>query len=358
MKRVLLTLNNNRLSGIEKFTVLLAKHLDKNRYNVEIGVPTYGPLCEMLEKDNIDYFIFNNKVNGKHTLSGIVSLFKKINKEKYDIIHAQAGIPPCLIGKILGTNLIIEHKHGLDFTTEQISSMNMVKLCYERLKKYFVNKTLTGCESDRKTLISKFNYKKENVTVIYNGIEGEAEFIEKRINKKFTVGTIGRLTFQKGQEYLIEAANILVNKGYDFEFHIYGEGEMKNEYLSLIRSFDLEKNVLLKGYTENITQTMNTFDLFVLPSRYEGIPYVILEAMKASVPVISTDVGGIKEVITDMSNGILVVKENPEELAKKILLLHDSKELRIQISDKARNDFIEKYTISKTIDAIESVYSD
>ena len=283
MKKVLLTINNNRLSGIEKFTLLLAKYLDKNKYNVEIGIPTYGPVCGLLDQNNIDYFIFNNKINGKHTLSGIVYLFTHINKNKYDIIHAQAGIAPCLIGKILGTKLIFEHKHGLDFTSEQIDNMNIVKLSYERLKKYLVNKTFTGCKADKSILLKRFKYKSENVDVIYNGIETDKLNTVIKKNDKFTVGTIGRLTFQKGQEYLIEAAKILTSKGFDFEFHIFGEGEKLEEYRYLIKEYNLCNNVFLKGYTHNISETMNTFDIFVLPSRYEGIPFVILEAMKAEL---------------------------------------------------------------------------
>ena len=357
MKKVFLTINNNRLSGIEKFTLLLAKYLDRNKYKVMIGMPTYGPLCGLLDQNNIDYFIFNNKINEKHTMWGILSLFSHIYKKKYDIIHAQAGIVPCLIGTIIGTKLIIEHKHGLDFTSEQIDNMNFIKLNYERMKKYFVNITFTGCKADKTILLKKFKYKSEKVDVIYNGLEADKLNMQRKRNDKFTIGTIGRLTFQKGQEYLIEAAKILIGKGYEFEIHIYGEGEKENEFVQLIKKYELEKIVLLKGYTHNISETMNTLDIFVLPSRYEGIPFVILEAMKASVPVISADVGGINEVINNMINGILIKKENSEELAEKIMLLHDSKKLRDDLTRIAKIDFEEKYTIEKTIKSIEDVYS-
>ena len=130
MKKVLLTVNNNRLSGIEKYTLLLAQYLDKDKYKVEIGIPTFGSFCNILEEKNIDYFIFDNKVNGRYTLSGIRFLFKKIFKEKYDIIHAQAGIAPCVIGKLIGTKLLVEHKHGLDFTAEQITRIERIRNVY------------------------------------------------------------------------------------------------------------------------------------------------------------------------------------------------------------------------------------
>lgn len=357
MKKVLLTINNNRLSGIENFTLLLAKYLDSNLYEVEVGIPTEGPICEIFDKNKIEYFVFDNKVNEKHTLSGVLSLFRRVLKKKYDIIHAQAGIAPCLIGKITGTKLIIEHKHGLDFTTEQLNEMNFLKLNYERMKKYLVDITFTGCMADKQVLINKFKYRDEKVVVIYNGIEKSAIVSDHKRSGRFKVGTIGRLTYQKGQEYLIEAARILISKGFDFEFHIYGEGEKFHEYSDLISKYDLGKNIFLKGYALDVPQIIATFDLFILPSRYEGIPYVILEAMKAKVPLISTDVGGIREIITDMENGILIQKENAEELANKIYHLYESEDLRNKLAEKAFIDFNKKYQIGKTVESIETVYS-
>ena len=357
MKKVLLTINNNRLSGIEKFTILLAEYMNKNEYKVTVAVPTDGPLCDTLKENNIEYIIFNNKINEKHTLSGILFLFKHIYREKYDIIHAQAGIAPCLIGTLLGTKLVLEHKHGLDFTSEQIENMSFLKLNYEKLKKYFTDFTITGCETDKSTLVKKFNYNPDKVRVVYNGIEKNSSDTEFGRAPKFSVGTIGRLTFQKGQEYFIGMAKILKDKGYDFEFYIYGDGEKRKDYDDLIKKYKLENSVFLMGYAKDIPAAMKSFDVFVLPSRYEGIPYVILEAMKANVPVITTDVGGVSEIINDNVNGILVKKENENELAERTILLYNSKDLREKLTQNARKDFEEKYTIEKTIRCIETIYA-
>lgn len=357
MKKVLLTVNNNRLSGIEKFTLLLAQYLDKTKYEVDVAVPTYGSYCELLKEKNINFFVFDNKINEKYTLRGIKFLFNHIAKKRYDIIHAQAGIAPCIIGKILGIKIIIEHKHGLDFTSEQIEKMNFKRLYYERFKKYLVDMTFTGCDADKIKLIRRFRYKSEKVKVIYNGLERESKIYEKRLNKKFTIGTIGRLTYQKAQEYFIDMANELLKKDYNFEFYIYGEGEKYNEYKEIIEKYRIGDRVFLKGYTKNISETIKTFDIFVLTSRYEGIPYVILEAMKESVPVVSTNVGGISEVIRSNFNGFLTTKGNVNELCEKAILLFESSNLRENITKEAKKDFLEKYTIDKSIKSIETIYS-
>ncbi|MBL8008448.1 MAG: hypothetical protein JNJ56_13045, partial [Ignavibacteria bacterium] len=82
--------------------------------------------------------------------------------------------------------------------------------------------TLTGCEKDRKVLIEKFGYDEKKVITIYNGLEAEETEIKKVSGDKLIIGTIGRLAYQKGQEYFIEMAKILSEERKDCEFHIYG----------------------------------------------------------------------------------------------------------------------------------------
>ncbi len=358
-KKVLVTINNNRLSGIERFVFLLSKYIDKERYDVTIAVPTRGPICDLFEENQIKYFVFDNRVNETHTLTGVLSLFRNILKCRYDIIHAQAGIAPCVIGKFLRTKLLVEHKHGLDFTTEQIQNMSIMKLYYERIKKYFVDTTITVCRNDKQTLIKRFNYDESKVSVVYNGLEDIQDFEDddKGAGKKFVVGTIGRLTYQKGQEYFIKMAARLTSEGYDFDYQIFGMGEKFEDYKKLISEYNLEDKIVLKGYADDPEKALNGMDLFVLPSRYEGIPYVILEAMRAAKPLISTNVGGIGEIIQNGINGVLVEKENAEILAEKVKELWNSPELRNRISGNARKHFLENFLVSGTVKQIENIYS-
>lgn len=339
------------------FTVLLVKYLDREKYDPVIGVPTDGPICRYFKSNNIKYFIFNNNRVGKHTLSGIKYLFKNIRENRYDIIHAQAGTAPCLIGRLLRTPLIIEHRHGLDFTSEAIRNMSFAETRYEKLKKYLSDYSVTVCKSDRTVLIEKFGYDKDKVFTVYNGIEDHQGNPDKNEHVKKIIGTVGRLTYQKAQEYLIESARDLIKKGYDFEFHIYGDGEERDKYQDLIQSYGLEESVKLMGYTDDVYAVLKSFDLFVLPSRYEGIPYVILEAMSLGIPLISTDVGGISEVIRNGENGLLIQKENSGALSENIIRLMENEDLRKRLKENARSDYEKFYNIKKTVGDIEAIYS-
>lgn len=357
-KKVLLTINNSKLSGIEMFTLLLARHINSDIYSIIVGIPTQGPVCKVFEDNNIDFFVFENGRNGSYTIKGIINLFRNMSKNRYDIVHSQAGISPCLLGMLLRVKKVIEHRHGLDFAAEQLENMKPMKKIYESLKMHFVDLTLTGCRRDKLVLVNKFGFDSEKIEVVYNGIEDSNSFRIKDPGEKIIIGTIGRLTYQKGQEFMIEAARQLNERYENCEFHIYGDGELFEEYKIKIKNFRLEKKIFLKGYAIEPSAAMNSFDIFLLPSRYEGIPYVILSAMSIGVPVIATDVGGVNEVIRHLKNGILVKRDSPDEIAASVTLLIEDKILRENIVREARNDFVEKFTIEKTIEQMESIYEE
>lgn len=364
MKKVLISVNNSRVSGIERFVLLLAKYTNKDNFDLLIAVPSYGQLCIYLEELGIKYYIFNKTNTKPYNLKGIFNIFKLFLKNRFDIVHAQAGIVPCILGKFFNVKLILEHKHGLDFTDEQIINMRYFKLIYEKTKKYFVDYTLTGCEKDRKTLINIFKYKSDKVITLYNS-EDVDFFKMKNLKtdlispKTIVIGTIGRLTYQKGQEYFIDMAKLLIDdfKNVNFRFEIYGRGENYEMLKNLILKYNLGNKVFLLNYSENIAKVMNNFDIFVLSSRYEGIPYVLLEAMSAKLPIVSTDVGGISELIQNNINGILVEKENAKLLKEAVKKLILNEELRENLSSKAYRDFKEIWTIDKTIQNIENIYN-
>ncbi|MCU0372995.1 MAG: glycosyltransferase family 4 protein [Ignavibacteria bacterium] len=360
--KVLHTLNNNRLSGIERFSLLVSKYINKDKYDITVGIPWYGSLCEIFDSESVKYFLFNENGKKAYSILGIINLLQHFIYNKYDIVHAQAGIVPCILAKIFGIKKVIEHKHGLDYTHEKRENLGRLELFYERLKKYFVDLTLTGCESDRRFLIETFGYDGDKVLTLYNGIEEDFTDRRKEIKKSsvFIIGTIGRLDYQKGQEFLIESAKYIRVKypEMDIRFEIWGEGPQKRFYESLIYQNGLQDTVFLMGYANKRELIYPNFDVFVLPSRYEGIPFVIPEAMSAKVPVVATEVGGVNEIIKNDFNGLLVKKENTEVLVSAILKILNDRKYAGYLVENAFNDYRRLWTYYKMIDSLEKIYSD
>lgn len=357
--KILITLNNSWISGIENYVLSIVKYLGNDNIKFVVAIPDHGQIEVELNKLNVEYFVFNPGSAKPYSIKGIYNLAEYLIKNKFDVIHAQAGIVPCILGYFLGVKMCLEHKHGLDFTEDERVNMSLRKKFYESFKKHFVNYTFTGCERDRLFLINNFKYKPGKVITLYNGVE---EFGLNKIDKQdkdyFRIGTICRLSFQKAPEIFVELAKAMKqsDKGRKYIWEIWGEGELREDLLNLIKSYNLENTVFLKGYAFDLREVYSTFDLFVLTSRYEGIPYVILKAMSAKVPVVATEVGGINEVIINNYNGKLVQFGDMDALEKSVRDIFDDSELRKTLIDNAYNDFQNKWTIDKTVSKVKGIY--
>jgi glycosyltransferase involved in cell wall biosynthesis len=357
--KILITLNNSWISGIENYVLTIVKYLGGDNVKFVVAIPDHGQIENELKKLNVEYFVFNPHSSKPYSIKGILNLAKYLIENKFDVIHAQAGIVPCILGYLLGVKMCLEHKHGLDFTEKERKNMNLGKRFYESFKKHFVDYTFTGCERDRLFLINYFNYKPEKVITIYNGVEDyDSNEVADNPEDCIRIGTICRLSFQKAPEVIIELAKVLKQSGNGkkYIFDIWGDGELRVELLDLIKSYNLEDNVFLKGYAYNLKEVYSSFDLFVLTSRYEGIPYVILKAMSAKVPVVATEVGGINEVIKNNYNGLLVQFGDLDALVKSVKDIMNDSNLRRTLVENAYLDFQNKWTIDKTVSKVKDIY--
>lgn len=357
--RILHTLNNSLISGIETFVLELIKNSDRSKFEFTVAIPCNGQIVDVLKDMGINYCIFNDNCRKPHNIKGIINLIKIILQNKFDVIHAHAGILPCILGYFFGVKLRIEHRHGLDFTEEMRENMGRLRIFYESIKEYFLNFTISGNERDRNYLIKKFGYKPDKVITVYNGVEDISELIKNNNRDEFTVGTVCRLTFQKAPENFVEIAKLIedAGTGKKIRYEIWGTGELKDMLEKLIIKQGLENKVFLMGYMYDKVKTFSDFDIFMLTSRYEGMPYVILYSMSAGIPVVSTDVGGINEVIDTGRNGVLLPRGELKLMADTIIELLNNTDLRNRLKEEAYSDFKNKWTIEKTVTRILELYS-
>jgi glycosyltransferase involved in cell wall biosynthesis len=174
----------------------------------------------------------------------------------------------------------------------------------------------------------------DNVTVIYNPLPFFPDQIAPLTQKE--VIAVGRYTYQKGFDLLIEAWKIVHEKHPDWQLHIYGGGKGES-LLNQIHVFDLDNSCFLERPVKNIEEKYLESSIFVLSSRYEGFPMVLLEAMSCGVPPVSFDcLTGPKEIIKDRKDGLLVENGNIEELAQKICYLIENEDLRKEMGRQAR----------------------
>ena len=224
--------------------------------------------------------------------------------------------------------------------------MNMLIKKVKKLDRFIV---LTHEDKEKWHEISK-------TEVIPNPIPNLSPDISNLKNKK--VIAVGRYTYQKGFDLLIEAWRRVIEKHADWTLNIYGSGERKAFQEQIIR-LGIEKNCKLNGPTSNINEKYEESSILAFSSRFEGFGMVFLEAMSCGLPVVSFACPcGPKDIITDGKNGYLVEPENVEALAERICHLIEHEELRKEMGKAARKraeDFQEDKIMQKWVDLFENI---
>ena len=306
-----ITVASGKLAGISKYNLL--KKIEEYMPNNEVGTHEFKNLTR--------------SINPIRDILAIFDLVNYINSAKPDIIHlnsSKAGI----IGSIAAR--LAKHKAKVVYTIHGwvfLEPMNKFKRwLYIRLEKFasrFRNKIIILGLKEKQIAL---NYKichEEKIKVLPHGIikfnrtskERAREKLGLPQNKKI-IGTISNLYTSKGIEYLIEAAANI--KDDNIIFVVIGDGELKNELNSKIQKLNLQNRFNLLGEVFYAAQYLNAFDIFTLSSIKEGMPFVILEAMEAGLPIVATDVGNIQEMMEDYQNKIIVPSRNSLKLAQAI----------------------------------------
>ena len=194
-----------------------------------------------------------------------------------------------------------------------------------------------------------------NTIVIHNPstlISKESAPLE---NKR--VIAVGRYTYQKGFDLLVDTWKIVSGKYPDWSLHIYGEGD-RTELENRIKTLDLSNSCFLEGRTTDIKKKYLESSIFVLSSRYEGFGMVLVEAMTCGVPPVSFACpSGPKDIITDGQDGLLVDNGNIEMLAEKICYLIENKGIRKQLGDNARES-VKRFRIEKIMSEWKGLFKE
>lgn len=182
-------------------------------------------------------------------------------------------------------------------------------------------------------------FPEEKMVLVYNGvdtsrvIDRERKLLEK-LPGKLMIGTAGRLTDQKGHIYLVEMAKILKEQGEQFIVYIAGEGELRGFLEEKIREFGVEKEVKLLGHVDDVEGFINSLDVFVFPSKFEGSANTLIEVLQIGKPIVAWDVSSNPEIIVNKASGFLVKLYDLHELSVNILRAKDFKPSTILIRDK------------------------
>ena len=355
---------NDEFNGTERYVVDLAKNLNKDEFNVIVATPMKGPLSEILKENNVREEVYNNGKKYYYSLKGLYNLYRIMKSNKIDIVHANAKFHPCIAVVFAGVKLKIETRHGIFYSKKQLENLSFLRKVYEYAKQFFVNDFIATSENDKDTLIKYFKISRKKVSVLFLGIDfkdmenrSEGLFSYKPYipGTDFIIGHIGRLTYQKAQEYLLEAFKIIAGKYEKARLVIVGSGENENILKKYIEENSLNDKIIFKGYIKDIYREMQTYHVHVLTSRYEGTGYVNLEAMALGVPVVTSNVGGATNFFTSGMDSIITEVENPASTAEAIGKLISDEKQRVILIKNAFNT-VKKYSVQKMAEDTSAYY--
>lgn len=217
---------------------------------------------------------------------------------------------------------------------------------YKFLQKY-AKKIITASVFTKNSLIKDLSIPEEHIVVIPCGIE-IPELRKKKSMKDNVIGCVSRLTREKGQQVLIKAMPLILKTIPNAQLMIIGQGPDKIYFESLVYELNLEKNIKILGYVDNLNEYYASMDLFVFPTIWglEGFGLVSVEAMAYELPVVASNLGPVPEIVKDNVTGILIPPNNVEALANAVTRLLSDGKTREIMGKRGRELVKREFTLS------------
>ena len=356
--KILYILPNLSRGGAEKVCHDLLVSLDKEKFSLSLLLFKENNASEnwKTEIKSSGVEIVSLKKTCLIDLNNFWQIIKAIKKINPDILHCHLGgdIYGRLAGKILNVPIIVSTEHNIN-KNESLIARYLKTMSAKYALKIFAVSNSVKVDAEK-----RYNIKSEKIEIIYNGIETnkfnirKSEINSENENSKIIIGAIGRLSEQKGFKILIEATKKTENENYLVQ--IAGTGNQELILKNKIKELKLENRIELIGEVDSAI-FLNKLDVFVLPSLWEGLGLVILEAGAANKPTIASKIDGVKEILNDDSSWLFEAG-NSNELAKKIDYLInnlDSSEVAKKIINNKKN--IEtNFNLEKMTSAYERWY--
>lgn len=315
------------------------------------GAGGRGTLIEKLRGENIKVIpldTMERDISLSKEISSFFQIIKVLDEEEPDVFHinsSKMGGLGGVAGRIAGVKKIIFTAHGWAFNEPRPVYQKIIIKFFVWLTLLFSHEIICVSEKTKKD-ISNWPFIKNKLHVIYNGLN-KFELVG-RTDETFTVGTIAELHKIKGLDILLTAWSEFI-KNHQAKLIIIGEGEEKENLKNMANNLGISDSVNFKGFMDNARSLLSTFDIFVLPSRSEAMPYAPLEAGFTGLPVIATSVGGIPEIIENNVNGILVEKESPEALLSALIKLFGNADLRKKLGENLKKKIETEFSLNKML---------
>jgi L-malate glycosyltransferase len=365
-----LTVQLETIGGSERLIYDLASRLDRNIFNPSVGwLSGENVLKEFVELDIPLYHI--PKIKRRD-----LSTFNKINEiivgNDIHVVNSHHFMP--MFYSFYGCKVANNIK--LFYTEHSQWEIGRISWKWSLIGKYMLNRldgTIGVSDAVSKEMQSKFNLSSDKIFSIINGVDVNSfRDAGENNNLKASLGfakedrlicAVANLKKVKNHIFLLKAFREVINEMNSVKLVLIGEGDRddpdntENDLRNYVEDYGLDDSVHFLGYRSDIPQLLSIMDIFCLTSLKEGLPISIIEAMAAGLPIIGTDVEGIRDVIIPNENGFLVGLDDLPGLKSAILSMLKSDSLRHDFCEHSRRSALDTYSIKHCVEQYENLFA-
>ena len=376
--KIINVLSRMNIGGPSVHAVLLTKYLTNEKYQSSIVSGTLsdgeGDMSYLIDDYAIEHRLITSlkrEISFSDDLKAVIELIKLFRREKPQIVHtnlAKAGMVGRLAAWLARVPVILHTYHGHVFSGYFSPLKTSLYILIERYIALISNQIVVISEMVRKDICSVYKIVSEKkVSVIPLGFElNKMEPLNKYrgfFRKQFSIpedapviGIVGRLTGIKNHDLFVEIANLLLQQNNQIHFLIVGDGELRAELETKVATLGIVKNVHFTGWVTETAKMYADIDIMMLTSKNEGTPVTVIEAMYYTIPVVSSNVGGLSDLIIDGKTGFLINFLIADDYIPVILNLLGSEQERKSIG-KAGHIFIsDHFNIDRLITDMDNLY--
>lgn len=362
MKIAYVTTRADAIGGVQIHIMDMCSALQERGHDVKVFVGGEGPFLQALEKRGIHFECIPSMQRAIHPVADIrayVLLKRALRTFAPDLISTHSSKAGWL-GRVAGFRLgvpTVFTAHGWAFTDGVPLLKAKIFARAEKMVAPLASKIITVSENDRACGLAHGVGRPEKYAAIHNGMpEVPAEYRAKQNAAVPQIIMVARFERQKDHTSLFRALSLLVDL--PWELVCIGDGPLQDESFSLAQQLGIDDRIRFLGAVDNVAEHLANSAMFVLSSHWEGLPRSIVEAMRAGLPVIASDVGGVREQVIDGQTGILVERGDPTALRNAIAKLLMDSPLRSALGAGGRDLYEQKFRFEQMLHKTIQIYDE
>jgi glycosyltransferase involved in cell wall biosynthesis len=354
--------------GAERVAMEIATRLDRSRFESVYCASRMSPATarrstavaeQRMQDAGVRYFGLGRR--SSTDLWRWAPLYRALRRERFDVVHTHmfgSNAWGTLIGRLARVPAIVAHEHTWSFEGRPLRRL-VDRDVIGRGSNVFV----AVSRADRRKMIEIEGVNPKKVLFVPNGIPTPPPPSGADVRAELgipagapVIGTVSVLRPQKALDVFIRAAVPLLRDYPDLRVWIAGEGPLKEELGELVRGLGVQERVMLLGYRSDVPDVLNSLDVAVSSSLFEGSPLAVMEYMEAARPIVATTVGGVPDLIDDGVHGLLVPPADPEALGAALRRMLDDRDAAQAMAERARERRRREFNIDLTVRRFESLY--